>query len=52
LLWIVEWLETGTLRQMVLVITDVNTSEVLERWTFDIETNQEVLAGGYANLSA
>ncbi|EFJ45975.1 mitotic spindle assembly checkpoint protein [Volvox carteri f. nagariensis] len=40
------WLETGNLRQLVLVITDVNTSEVLERWTFDIETNQEVVAGG------
>ncbi|GFR49325.1 hypothetical protein Agub_g11351 [Astrephomene gubernaculifera] len=40
------WLETGKLRQLVLVITDVNTSEVLERWTFDIETNQEVVAGG------
>ncbi|GLC70874.1 Mitotic spindle checkpoint component mad2 [Pleodorina starrii] len=40
------WLETGKLRQLVLVITDVNSSEVLERWTFDIETNQEVVAGG------
>ncbi|KAG2452425.1 hypothetical protein HYH02_002668 [Chlamydomonas schloesseri] len=42
------WLESGKLRQLVLVITDANTSEVLERWTFDVETNQEVLAGGKA----
>ena len=40
------WLESGKLRQLVLVITDVSTSEVLERWTFDIDTNQEVVAGG------
>lgn len=41
-----EWLEAGKLRQLVLVITDASTSEVLERWTFDIETNKEVVAGG------
>ncbi len=40
------WLENGQLRQLVLVITDVTTSEVMERWTFDIDTNQEVVAGG------
>ncbi|KAG2424331.1 hypothetical protein HXX76_014540 [Chlamydomonas incerta] len=41
-----DWLESGKLRQLVLVITDANTSEVLERWTFDVETNKEVVAGG------
>lgn len=30
----------------MLVITDANTSEVMERWTFDVETNQEAVAGG------
>eukprot|EP00195_Chlamydomonas_chlamydogama_P007321 CAMPEP_0202902208 /NCGR_PEP_ID=MMETSP1392-20130828/16723_1 /ASSEMBLY_ACC=CAM_ASM_000868 /TAXON_ID=225041 /ORGANISM="Chlamydomonas chlamydogama, Strain SAG 11-48b" /LENGTH=207 /DNA_ID=CAMNT_0049588941 /DNA_START=134 /DNA_END=757 /DNA_ORIENTATION=- len=40
------WLEQGVLRQMVLVITEADTKEVLERWTFDIETNKAVLAGG------
>ncbi|GIL79623.1 hypothetical protein Vretimale_12323 [Volvox reticuliferus] len=40
------WLESGKLRQMVLVIVDARSSEVLERWTFDIETNREVLSGG------
>eukprot|EP00798_Chlamydomonas_sp_ICE-L_P016241 gene16241-22409_t len=38
-----SWLEEGALKQMVLVITEADTKEVLERWTFDIETNQEVL---------
>lgn len=41
-----EWLETGHLKHMVLVITDADTSEVLERWTFDVETNKDVLKGG------
>ncbi len=40
------WLEQGCLRQMVLVITEAHSKEVLERWTFDIETNKDVLAGG------
>lgn len=39
------WLEEGCLRQMVLVITEADTKEVLERWTFDIETNKDVLGG-------
>jgi hypothetical protein len=30
---------------MVLVITEADTKEVLERWTFDIETNKDVLSG-------
>lgn len=42
-----EWLASGKLKQLVLVITDAETSDVLERWTFDIDTNKEVMAGGY-----
>lgn len=41
------WTDQGSLRQMVLVITEADTQEVLERWTFDIDTNKEVLAGGW-----
>ena len=33
---------------MVLVVTSVATKEVLERWTFDIQTDREVLDGGCA----
>lgn len=40
-----EWLGTGTLQKVVLVITGVATKEVLERWTFDIQTDKEVVAG-------
>lgn len=47
-----EWLETGKLKQLVLVITDADTSDVLERWTFDIDTNKEVVSGGPPPLKA
>lgn len=30
---------------MVLVVTEADTKEVLERWTFDIDTNKDVVAG-------
>ncbi len=39
------WLEQGCMRQLVLVVSEAGTKEVLERWTFDIETNKEALAG-------
>lgn len=46
-----EWLAQGLLKQMVLVITEAGTTDVLERWTFDINTNKEVLSGkGWAKL--
>eukprot|EP00887_Chlorella_sp_A99_P006779 scaffold2.g6779.t1 len=40
-----EWLGTGTLQKVVLVITGAATREVLERWTFDIQTDKDVVAG-------
>jgi hypothetical protein len=30
---------------MVLVVTEADTKEVVERWTFDIDTNKDVLEG-------
>jgi mitotic spindle assembly checkpoint protein MAD2 len=43
-----DWLVTGALQKMVLVVTSVASKEVLERWTFDIQTDRELLAGGCA----
>ena len=40
-----EWLQQGELQRLVLVITSQSTKEVLERWTFNIQTEQEALAG-------
>ena len=41
-----EWLGTGVLQKVVLVVTGVASKEVLERWTFDIQTDKEVVNGG------
>lgn len=40
-----KWLEGGALQKVVLVITGVASKEVLERWTFDIQTDKAVVAG-------
>lgn len=41
-----DWLEQGQLEKLVLVIANVHTKEVMERWTFDIETDKEALEKG------
>ncbi|KAF9673697.1 hypothetical protein SADUNF_Sadunf10G0051200 [Salix dunnii] len=41
-----EWLETGKLQRVVLVIMSKPTNEVLERWNFSIETDSEVVEKG------
>lgn len=33
------WLESGTLQRVVMVVTNAATQEVVERWTFSVETN-------------
>lgn len=40
-----EWLEGGALQKVVLVVTSVASKEVLERWTFDIQTDKAVVGG-------
>ena len=32
-----DWLEQNSLQRVVMVITQVDTEEVLERWQFDIQ---------------
>ncbi|GAU16619.1 mitotic spindle checkpoint protein MAD2-like [Trifolium pratense] len=41
-----EWLEAGKLQRIVLVIMSKSTGEVLERWNFSIETDNEVVEKG------
>ncbi|GFZ00005.1 DNA-binding HORMA family protein [Actinidia rufa] len=43
-----DWLESGKLQRVVLVIMSKATNEVLERWNFSIETDNEVLEKGVA----
>ncbi|KAK2948441.1 putative Mitotic spindle checkpoint protein MAD2 [Blattamonas nauphoetae] len=40
-----EWLMAGTCQKLVLVIASANTNEVMERWVFDIETDQDAAVG-------
>lgn len=43
---IATWLETGTLQRVVMVIASMSTKEVLERWNFNIENDNEVIEKG------
>jgi mitotic spindle assembly checkpoint protein MAD2 len=42
---VAEWLSSGTLQKVVLVVTSAISKEVLERWTFDIQTNKAAVTG-------
>jgi hypothetical protein len=35
------WLEQATLQRLVMVISSVDTQEVLERWTFMVQTSTD-----------
>ena len=39
------WLAEGKLEKLILVVASVHTNEVLERWAFDIETDQGAVDG-------
>lgn len=39
-LWHSEWLNACTVKKLVLVVTCLETNEVLERWQFDIECDK------------
>lgn len=41
-----SWAAAGTLQQLVMVIAKVDTQEPLERWVFNVETDQTALADG------
>ncbi|KAK3204158.1 hypothetical protein Dsin_018204 [Dipteronia sinensis] len=41
-----EWLESGKLQRVVLVIMSKATGEVLQRWNFSIETDSKVVEKG------
>lgn len=41
-----DWLERGLLQRLVLVVSSAYSNEVLERWTFEVATDKDVLAGG------
>ncbi|CAK0759716.1 hypothetical protein CVIRNUC_002719 [Coccomyxa viridis] len=41
-----DWLLAGSLQKMVLVISSLASKEVLERWTFDIQTDKATMDEG------
>ena len=41
-----EWLQQMTVKKLVVVIKDVDTKEVFERWQFDVECDKTVLSDG------
>jgi mitotic spindle assembly checkpoint protein MAD2 len=41
-----EWLIGGQVQKIVLAISSVETKETLERWTFNVETDQDTLSTG------
>lgn len=43
LLILLGWLETNDLHSLVIVIYGLDSQKVLERWTFAVETDQEVV---------
>lgn len=44
------WLENKQLRKLVVVISNIQTKEVLERWQFDIETDAVIQQDGYFDI--
>lgn len=35
------WLEQGSLQRLVMVVSSIDTQEVLERWTFMVHTSKD-----------
>lgn len=44
----IEWLFDCTVQKLVVVITCLETSEVLERWQFDIECDKTAKESRYS----
>lgn len=45
--FVAEWLFDCTVQKLVVVITCLETNEVLERWQFDIECDKAAKESGY-----
>jgi len=40
-----DWLQNGNVQKLVVVVTGVDTKEVLERWVFNVETDKGMVDG-------
>jgi mitotic spindle assembly checkpoint protein MAD2 len=41
-----DWLSKGEVQKLVVVITGVETRDVLERWVFNMDTDKAAMAPG------
>ncbi len=46
-----DWLMGKDLKKLVLVLADARTGETVERWTFDVETDEEIARDDGENAS-
>mmetsp|Transcript_2832 Transcript_2832/g.7499 ORF Transcript_2832/g.7499 Transcript_2832/m.7499 type:complete len:210 (-) Transcript_2832:191-820(-) len=46
-----DWLQSGELQRLVLVVAGIESKEVLERWAFNIETDQHILGARDTNAA-
>ena len=42
------WLNDMTVKKLVLLIKDIDTNDVVERWQFDIQCDKSFKGDGYA----
>jgi hypothetical protein len=47
-----EWLLTSSITRLVLAIKSIETDETLERWQFDVHTDEAAAAGSSSSASA
>mmetsp|Transcript_7120 Transcript_7120/g.12784 ORF Transcript_7120/g.12784 Transcript_7120/m.12784 type:complete len:210 (-) Transcript_7120:1971-2600(-) len=41
-----QWLMTGDVKKLVVVVASIDTEKTLERWVFDVETDADAVAAG------
>mmetsp|Transcript_10969 Transcript_10969/g.33653 ORF Transcript_10969/g.33653 Transcript_10969/m.33653 type:complete len:203 (-) Transcript_10969:154-762(-) len=44
-----SWLGTGTVKKLVIVMTSMDSGKTLERWAFDVITDEATVRGGENN---
>ena len=47
-----EWLTKGEVQKLIVVITGVESKEVLERWVFNIDTDKAAMAPGVTRVKS
>ena len=48
---VTEWLQTGNIQRLVVVVKGVDTMETLERWQFNVSVDDATASGGSENTT-